>query len=303
MAQDQFDYPRMVETALRAPTFRAARRIVAGVFFTIGYVMPIGVSAQSGTLTPFATNQPLTRPSFDCARAASPTERQICASPQLARLDAAMSQAFGRAKADKSFADQAKLMAEQQRWLQQRNACGADAACIEHSMTARIEALEADRGLDVDRSSNQLGPPNTPSSVGNAPAAAMQQRAQTSADLATKFETASAPEMIDLIQLLMAARPDLYRSDGAAVAVYGMLMQGEVQRCVATLKEMENELRRPPVIAEAHRQVEAVSAAASRSPTKLFRISTPVQLGQYDANANEFPLPPPISKACSGGIS
>jgi uncharacterized protein len=241
------------------------------------------------------------RPSFDCRRAASPTEHQICGSPQLAQLDGAMSQAFAEATANKSFADQARLMAEQQRWLKQRNGCGADLPCIEDSIRARIAAIAADRGLNVDQPEVTPGPPNTTSSAGNAPAAAAQQPAQTSADVESKFETASAPEMIDLVRLLMAARPDLYRSDPAALAVYGMLMQGQVQRCVATLKEMGNELRRPPVISEAHRQIEAAIAAARRSPTKLFRISATVQLGRYDANAKEFRLPTSDQQSLLGG--
>ena len=97
--------------------------------------------------------------------------------------------------------------------------------------------------------------------------------------------------MIDLVRLLMATRPDLYRSDPAAVAVYGMLLHGQVQQCLAVLKEMENELRRPQAVGEAHRQVEAAMIAARQTPTKVFRISTTVRLGQYNADANAFPLP------------
>ena len=103
---------------------------------------------RTGSHAPAAISQTVpsqaaVQPSFDCARAANPTEHQICANPQLAGLDTAISQAFATARANEPAADHARLMAEQQHWLQQRDGCGADSSCIERSMTERLTQLRS----------------------------------------------------------------------------------------------------------------------------------------------------------------
>lgn len=78
-------------------------------------------------------------PSFDCAKAATPVEKTICADADLARLDgelvAAYRQALGQAR------DGDALKSEQQTWLRQvRNKCPS-AACLTDAYQARIAAL------------------------------------------------------------------------------------------------------------------------------------------------------------------
>jgi uncharacterized protein YecT (DUF1311 family) len=78
-------------------------------------------------------------PSFDCAKAATPVEKTICADANLARLDgelvAAYRQAIGQAR------DGEALKSEQQNWLRQvRNKCPS-AACLADAYRARIAAL------------------------------------------------------------------------------------------------------------------------------------------------------------------
>lgn len=87
--------------------------------------------------------------SFDCGKAATPTERAICASPQLGRKDviaATYFQLLLRLKpavagmAYREFYD--NLRSQQAEWLRHdRDACGADAACLGRSYDLRIAAL------------------------------------------------------------------------------------------------------------------------------------------------------------------
>ena len=83
------------------------------------------------------------QPSFDCARATAPSAREICANPRLAQLDAEMAAAYVAAKAGSPARRQAKVAAEQHEWLRQRNACGADASCLERTLLERLGQLQA----------------------------------------------------------------------------------------------------------------------------------------------------------------
>jgi uncharacterized protein YecT (DUF1311 family) len=85
-----------------------------------------------------AIGQAVARPSFDCARAVAPSARTICGSAPLARLDAEMAAAYVAAKAGLPAAEQAKVRVEQHEWLRQRNRCGADASCLERTLTERL---------------------------------------------------------------------------------------------------------------------------------------------------------------------
>ncbi|MDE2280273.1 MAG: hypothetical protein KGK04_11910 [Xanthomonadaceae bacterium] len=82
--------------------------------------------------------------SFDCARAATPTERTICGSLQLAAFDRSVASAY-RDAYDQFTSDRASvdpLARLQRRWLRQRDACGADATCLLKSMKRQIDALD-----------------------------------------------------------------------------------------------------------------------------------------------------------------
>lgn len=80
-------------------------------------------------------------PSFDCARASTPTEHAICGAPALAALDRALADAYRAARTGAGEAERARIRAEQIAWLGRRDACGADAACLEARMAARLAAL------------------------------------------------------------------------------------------------------------------------------------------------------------------
>ena len=96
-------------------------------------------AAASGTA---AIGQAVARPSFDCARAVAPSARTICGSAPLAQLDAEMAAAYVAAKVGLPAAEQAKVTVEQHEWLRRRNACGADASCLERTLTERLGQLQ-----------------------------------------------------------------------------------------------------------------------------------------------------------------
>ena len=73
-------------------------------------------------------------PSFDCSKAASADEQAVCANPYLARLDVLVARAY--ANFSPEFGDKRAIG----KWLlQDRNACGADEACI---AAVEVDALE-----------------------------------------------------------------------------------------------------------------------------------------------------------------
>ena len=75
--------------------------------------------------------------SFDCARAASPTEIAICSDPALSGLDGQL----GTAYAQRLALDPA-LRQIQRAWLRARDAgCGRDRACLRRFMTAQLAWL------------------------------------------------------------------------------------------------------------------------------------------------------------------
>jgi uncharacterized protein len=90
--------------------------------------------------------------SFDCAKAASKVEKQICETPGLSRLDDELTTVFAGAVALAD--DKQRLMHEQRRWLLGRNGkCEsrsgpnllAEEGCIARSYEERIKQLIAER--------------------------------------------------------------------------------------------------------------------------------------------------------------
>ena len=79
----------------------------------------------------------VTTPSFDCRRAATPSERAICSTPELAQLDRDLSAAYAalRGRGDRL------LIASQRAWWQQREACGNRVPCLLQKMTERLAEL------------------------------------------------------------------------------------------------------------------------------------------------------------------
>lgn len=80
------------------------------------------------------------RPSFDCTRARSQSERMVCADPGLASLDRAMAAEYSRAMAQASPQQQALLRQSRDRFLAYRDNCPS-AACVAGAYDDRIREI------------------------------------------------------------------------------------------------------------------------------------------------------------------
>ncbi|MCA8299569.1 lysozyme inhibitor LprI family protein [Burkholderia sp. AU30198] len=76
---------------------------------------------------------------FDCAKAASPTEKTICADAPLSKLDGELAAAWKKALA--KGGDTAALKAAQLKWLKQRDQCGGDEQCLGDRYRERLASL------------------------------------------------------------------------------------------------------------------------------------------------------------------
>lgn len=82
-------------------------------------------------------------PSFDCAKAGTPTERAMCADQNLWPKDRAMNSIYFWIR-DNVQADVRKgILAVQRHWLAVRNDCGADRSCLNSVYDQRMEELKA----------------------------------------------------------------------------------------------------------------------------------------------------------------
>ncbi|UEP33164.1 MULTISPECIES: lysozyme inhibitor LprI family protein [unclassified Burkholderia] len=85
---------------------------------------------------------------FDCTKAASPTEKAICADPGLSSLDGQLAAAWKKALA--KGGDTAALKAAQLQWLKQRDRCGNDVLCVGDRYRERLASLNG-ASLAADR--------------------------------------------------------------------------------------------------------------------------------------------------------
>jgi uncharacterized protein len=81
--------------------------------------------------------------SFDCARAAKPDEKAICATPSLSNLDVEMATLYGvRMEIPMMMGAKGAAQDDQVAFLQQRAACGSDVPCLTSAYTGRIATLK-----------------------------------------------------------------------------------------------------------------------------------------------------------------
>ncbi|MHB2139600.1 lysozyme inhibitor LprI family protein [Pseudomonas monsensis] len=91
-------------------------------------------------LSAFAVAPGVHASSFDCASAGTPTEKTICADPDLSNLDQRLGSAWQSAVA--KVADPKALKADQRGWLKQRNQCNEQVPCLRRQYLMRLTALE-----------------------------------------------------------------------------------------------------------------------------------------------------------------
>lgn len=89
-----------------------------------------------------------TGPAFDCRKASSASEKAICASEELGRLDRQQQQAWkAMNSALQEHPQHAALKQDQLAWLKARDRCMADAACITKAYQGRLSQLQGGGSL------------------------------------------------------------------------------------------------------------------------------------------------------------
>ena len=79
--------------------------------------------------------------SFPCEKAETADEKAICAHLPLNDMDVEMATRFGILKDVLPMGGQTKLRDDQETWLKDRHACGADLACLRGLYETRLKVL------------------------------------------------------------------------------------------------------------------------------------------------------------------
>ncbi|RUP07894.1 lysozyme inhibitor LprI family protein [Hyphomicrobium sp.] len=79
---------------------------------------------------------------LDCSKAQSSAERTICKNYSLGQSEARMATLFSIVTSLVAMGQRGNIQDDQRKWLQSRNACGDNLACLRESYAARIQQLE-----------------------------------------------------------------------------------------------------------------------------------------------------------------
>ena len=131
-------------------------------------------------ILPFATPSH----AFDCAKATTPSEKAICASPELKKTDDAMGNAYSKLRKSLDADGSTQLRNSQRHWLSYRQTyCEAEAQCMLEETKSRREELSkliaanpamlpifiyqpgTKKTYDVKISGTKFAYPNTPSQI------------------------------------------------------------------------------------------------------------------------------------------
>ncbi|EON13217.1 Lipoprotein LprI [Pandoraea communis] len=104
----------------------------------------LSMSVVASLLEPLASHAA----SFDCTKAASATEKAICADAKLSKLDSDLAVVW---KSVSRASGTPSLMASQRQWLKRRDTCGADVACLSARYNERLAALAGNPDTSVNR--------------------------------------------------------------------------------------------------------------------------------------------------------
>jgi uncharacterized protein len=108
------------------------------------------ITTAAAAILPFALSAGASQAaSFDCARAATPTEHAICDNPQLSSLDdqtAGLYYTLISGGAPQATASVAQVKQDQAAFLTKRNQCGANYNCLIDAYTSQIMYLKASSG-------------------------------------------------------------------------------------------------------------------------------------------------------------
>ena len=96
-------------------------------------------TALAASITPAAAID-----TIDCARDHNPAERTICSSQKLQVLDAKVTEAYADIMLDSHVKGHVKraVLESQQSFLERRDACGRDSACLTEVMERRSSRIQ-----------------------------------------------------------------------------------------------------------------------------------------------------------------
>lgn len=141
-------YPELDSSAINAARRLIFKPAIKGGKYVESYVkipMAFSLNTASSSRANGPVTQPITqqqtKPSFDCAKASTPTEIAICSDGSLSELDAQVATEY-RSIMGRAAGEQAQsLLGSQRLWIRERSACGPDVTCLRQSMEARLAAL------------------------------------------------------------------------------------------------------------------------------------------------------------------
>ncbi len=99
------------------------------------------LSAVAYPLAVLALGLPARAASFPCGTAGAPDERAVCADLALNDMDVEMATRFDILKDVLPMGGRSKLREDQEDWLKDRGACGADVACLRGVYEVRLKVL------------------------------------------------------------------------------------------------------------------------------------------------------------------
>ena len=79
--------------------------------------------------------------SFPCDKAQTPDEKAVCATLALNDLDVEMAVRFAILKDLLPMGNRGKVQEDQEDWLKERGACGAEVACLRQAYETRLKVL------------------------------------------------------------------------------------------------------------------------------------------------------------------
>lgn len=105
--------------------------------------MSVTLRPLLGALALILMAGPVCAASFPCEKAATADETAICAHLLLNDLDVEMATRFEILRAMLPMGGNAKLREDQEIWLADRRACGADVTCLREAYEKRLKVLRA----------------------------------------------------------------------------------------------------------------------------------------------------------------
>jgi uncharacterized protein YecT (DUF1311 family) len=268
---------------------------------------------QNGGTTATAGNTP--NPSFDCARAGTSSEKAICSSDSLATYDRDIARSFSAARESMDARSAYDLLQGQRAWLEERNACGGNWACLDGTMRERVQYLRrvAARALTGKLASNDTGS-DASEAQGNmplffisnefTPRAEASRYTNSREDMVTRLEYAANADLIedmDFLLRLLDTLPDedidaligrVHEGNPPQILLNNLAAKrragGPTLTTISTLL-WENEFDRRLFMSEGRGLVEARISRDQRAGSIDVILICSASFGEYDFDDKTFP--------------